>query len=771
MAASQSPEQIPPAQDEVHLPALRQALAKLNRKVSEAQAKVIASTESHKLEFSDAFDQIGELRGTVARLQADLHRASNPLGGAPNADGSPAVSPEPSAEAVALEAAVREHAARRSELQALEAAAAVLETLLKAQHATVEMEELTRSARFCDAAARGNSVAKALLSISAPDASREPPLVQRAKAAYYQRRAVLASRLEEALGHLCSFQEGQATARSSAAGTSLNQVWGAFQSLGLRDRRAEQFAEQARHAVLRPILERARKLPQGSSLQPHTNSPEGGTTVWSCTQVEPAKLEMPAVPGGERPAVQAVLPVLESLLAFAYLHWAGSTPEVYAILGKRLWPPIARCLLQHFETGDDQSAEALVKFEGAMQAKGLIAGREQTLSRHAQERRHVALEQRRASVLAEAREWLLQEDSRLKKVSDAEESWCVTRLLRLSQRKARPGAGASPAASQGAPFGEKLLQALKDDSSLLRLPTMHISAPVHQLVGRLRSLMDEAVAAAEQGRVAAAQDLNRLIRELCTLFALLRPAAQSTVQLRTNPQCFAVFFADCLYLTHALLMMPYACGYKLPGHLRHLTLFVDLVPQIRRLGEGHFQAMMRSQQERIVTALKPCDFAPGMGWDRSFQAARAALDSAVQQAASAVEGLSTALPTQVLHEVAGLLLGIICRDLLGKLLRRQRMDNEEVSNASALLLQASLMMPRQILPADCKPGPEALAPGWPAFALTAELLGASLSRFLERRTELLEALTEEELLNLLHLSLTDPDAISPQDAWEAIRAG
>lgn len=772
-----SPEAGAKVQDEVSPLALRRALAKLNREVSEAQAKVIASTEAHKAEFSSAFDQIGELRGTVAHLQADLQRAAAPLGGSPNADGSPAAATESSAEAVALEAAVHEHGVRRSELEALDAAAAVLETLLKAQQETGEMEELTRSARFCEAAALGNTISQTLLSISAPDPKLEPPLVQRAKAAYYQRRAVLVARLEEVLGQLCAFQDFRATTRESVAGTTLSQVWSAFQALGLRERRAEQLAENARYSMLRPLLERARRLPQGYKLQPQIDSPETGAQAWACMQVQDSKLNAPASSSGGKPIVRAVLPALESLLTFAHLHWAASIPEVYAILGKRLWPPLARYLLQHFETGDDQSAGALVDFEAAMQAKGLIPCREQTLSRYAHERRNVALEQRRATVLAEAREWLLQEGAPLKKVSDADEPWCVTQLLQHSRLKAKPtgSLSLSSRAAPIAPFSEKLQQALKEDSSLLRLPAMHISTPVHKLVGKLFSLMDEVMEAVEQGRVGACNDLNRLVRELCTLFALLRPAAQSSVQLRTNPKCFAIFFADCLYLTHALLMMPYAYGCKLPSKLRHLSLFVDLVPQIRRLGEVHFQTMLQNEQERIVTALKPCDFARGMhggiGMDRAFQAARAALDAAVHQARVVVEGLSTALPIQLLHEVSGLLLGIICRDLLGKLLRMQRLDPEEVSNASALLLQASLMMPRQILPAECKQGPELLAPGWPAFVLASELLGANLSRFMERRTELLESMTQDEVQSLLQLSLTDPDAMSPQDAWDVIRLG
>merc|ERR1712156_724142 len=124
-----------------------------------------------------------------------------------------------------------------------------------------------------------------------------------------------------------------------------------------------------------------------------------------------------------------------------------------------------------------------------------------------------------------------------------------------------------------ASFSKELQQMLQQQAGLLRLPTMKVSSATHRLVGLMRSLMDEVVKLAREGD-AAAEDLNRLIRELCALFAILRPYAQKA-QLRTSPHSCAIFLADCLYLVHALLILPYTYRKQLPSDEQNLSMFID----------------------------------------------------------------------------------------------------------------------------------------------------------------------------------------------------
>merc|ERR1719362_551603 len=211
---------------------------------------------------------------------------------------------------------------------------------------------------------------------------------------------------------------------------------------------------------------------------------------------------------------------------------------------------------------------------------------------------------------------------------------------------------------------------------------MNVSSATHKLVSRVRNLMDDMVNG--NGR---AEDLNRLVREICALFAILRPYAQKA-QLRTSPHSCAIFFSDCLYLVHALIILQYTHRKQLASDKPHLSIFVDLVPQLRRLGENHFLAMLRHMQEQIVIALVPCDFAARVAQDRAYIAAEAALGAAVQRVKEAAQGMASALPRQLLHETAGLLFGVVCQDLRGKLFKLQHATPDEVGNLSALLASA-----------------------------------------------------------------------------------
>lgn len=791
---------------EVDVAALRRLLADVSRKAEQAQAKVIATIDTKHVEFVAASDQVGDLRGGVDRLRGDLRRAAALLAGGESAAGG-----QDSSLVLRLRTAITEYTALKGELDALDATTLVLNRMLEVQRQFTELDMLTSSADYPEAAELTLEIAKALQSISAPDASAEPGMVRAAKAHYYQRRAALVQRLEEALGRRASFgercalaQPGEPGAAAAAAGAAaatavpaaLPRLWGALGLLGLRERRAERLADEARQAVLWPMLEAARRLPRGQGLEAKISADRAsGTITWtwvvgkdtgSDTENRTPQANSVAEPLGnekkakQRPSAQVVLPVLESFFSFAREHFAGNSGGVYEVLGKRLWAPLSSFLIRHFDTCECDGGVAVERFELSMHSRGLIGGREKTLARHVHDHRHAFGEQRRASMLAEVRGWLLQDDASLVQVSDAEEPGSVSQIL--EQTDARPpGGGAAEAELVAAPreaggLSERLRGALRDDAGFLRVPAMRVSGSVRRLAGRVRELVDETAAAIGEGRAEGARDLNRLAREVCVLFSVLRPHVQKG-QLKSSPQCCAVFFADCLYLVHVLLLVPYTHGKSLPAEHRQLALFVDLVPQIRRLGEHHFLSMLRHQQEQLVAALRPCDFGAGIAQDRRYIAAEAALGAAVQQVKAAAQGLAGVLPAQLFREVTGLLLGVLCQSLLGKLFQLQRIEPDEVGCLSGLLTSA-LVGSRQIFSMLQSYGGDSIGsgnepsisediPGWGALTLVADLLGSGFSRFLEQRTRLLKVLKKEEVLKLMHLSWQD-EFLSPDEAWTAL---
>jgi len=266
---------------------------------------------------------------------------------------------------------------------------------------------------------------------------------------------------------------------------------------------------------------------------------------------------------------------------------------------------------------------------------------------------------------------------------------------------------------------------------------------------------------------------------------VLRPYSQRG-QLKADARCCGVFLTDCLYLVHVLILMPYTYGRRLRSEHRQLALFVDLVPQLRRLGESHFFAMLRHHQAQLDSALRPCDIGPGIARDRAFIAAEAALGAAVQQAKLAAQGLAAALPSALLREISGLLVGVVCQNLLGKLLALRHLPPPDIGCVTALFASA-LAMCRQLFAAigvaEAQPSRrglgggaagdeliEEVVPGWAALAVAADLLGSGFSRFLEKRGPLTKAFKREEALRLMQLSWVD-EQITPENAWTMLAAG
>jgi len=288
--------------------------------------------------------------------------------------------------------------------------------------------------------------------------------------------------------------------------------------------------------------------------------------------------------------------------------------------------------------------------------------------------------------------------------------------------------------------------------------------------------MQQAVEAAEQGRPEVAADLSKLVQELCTLFSVLRPHSHRA-HLQEDPQICAIFLADCFYMVHILLLMPHIYLRRLTRDQHHLVTFVDLVSQLRRLGENSFKTMIQKQKVKLAAVLEPCAFAGVLSQNRGFPAAGRALSSAMQEVNATLQGLSAALPDQLLHRAAGAMLGMLCQDLLSKLFRLTHAEPKEVSCIS-MLLKSAVSSGRQVYNTiasardgcthqshlEAYMGDE--VPGWRALLLVSELLGSTLPRFFDKREALLEVLQKDQVLTLLRLSLPG-DGVSSQEAWAA----
>lgn len=762
----------------------QQRLAQIAREVEEVQTRTIATLDPKHAEYVSSSNVISSLAQQVKGLRGHLGSLSQTT--------------------ISMEGF-------QSEIDQLMAAVATMTTMLEVQQRFGEFDQMLCSAQYCDAAQIAIDIATSMEGITPSTLSLEPAIVKAMKMGYYQRRAILTAHLEDSLCQLCEFGDCSATARQAVLGgagreeaksckaltpTTLQQVWEALQSLGIRERRLEQLSERACHNLVLPLLEAAKHLPKGRQIRPRIYAPTPGTSVWTWEDAPDAAPEtenrppnVPMLPVKEktfkstwRPPVDVVVSALESLLVWAFPNWAGSVSEVYTLLGKQLWPAVTQNLLQHFETCDKDAGEVLERFELAMFSKGFIDDKEKTLSRHAHCHRHALGPQRRASLLSEARSWLMKSDLSLVEVSDEDEPACITQMLlhtgRAPQQRNHISSGitVTPQTKSNS-VQQKLGHMSTEDEGLVRLPKMHVSASVHRLVQRIRSFMEQAVAEAEQGRHEVAADLSKLAQELCTLFAVLRPFSHRA-QLQEDPQICAIFLADCFYMVHVLLLMPHIYLSRLARDQHNLVMFVDLVSQLRRLGENYFKSMIQKQKAKLTAMLEPCAFAGGLIKRGGFLAAGQALSSAMQELNAIAQGLSVALPAQQLRRAVGLVLGIFCQDLLSKIFRLTHAALEEISCMS-MLLKSAVSSGRKAYSSAVSADAASThhshledymadeVPGWHALLLVTELLGSSLPRFFEKRAALLEVLQKDQVLTLLRLSLPG-DGVSPQEAWAAL---
>eukprot|EP00928_Gymnodinium_smaydae_P021400 TRINITY_DN18347_c0_g1_i1.p1 TRINITY_DN18347_c0_g1~~TRINITY_DN18347_c0_g1_i1.p1 ORF type:complete len:803 (+),score=124.79 TRINITY_DN18347_c0_g1_i1:71-2479(+) len=759
---------------EVDLPLLRQRLDALGRQVIDAQARVGAKVEAKHAEFVAAAGQIQGLRDTVARVRGDANALAAVVRDGCDSSGGTSVA--------SLRMAAEEHVKLVDELSAIEVASTVLAAVLAARQRLAAVDQSLVTGRYEDAVVAALEVARRLQDVSAPTSMGEPAIVRAVKAQYYQRRAQLATGLEDALGRLVRLGDRctiavQAVAASGkgahggAVPATLRQVWTALDALGLRADRLERLADDATRAVLRPLLEAGRRVPAGHQLRADiVESPDGERTWrWYSESNHPSQAN-----GGkgtseqhQKPGVSIVLPAVESFLIFIGEAWTGDLPEVRLVLGRRLFSQAARAMLQYFDACGLDGGEALERFEGTLRAKGLISPKETILTTHVYEHRRAMGQQRLASALTEARAVILELDAGggadLVAVSDAEQRASATRELQQQRHQVHSSSSVGADA-----IGTALRGALANCDGFLQLPSMHVSAAAAELAKRLRSIVAEAALAEQNGQAEAVLDLVRIAREIITLFIVLRPYAQR-VQLRGSPRCGATFLADCLYLAHVLTLACCSCNQNLPNDRRHVAALLDLVPQLRRIGEYHFLALLRHQQEQIVAALRPLDPDAGPMHDHRFVAAEAALGAAAQQTKLAAQGLAASLPKQLLREITGVLLGFFCQSILACVLRPRSMEPEEICLYSRLLSQA-LNLGRQVFTTvDLDIDSVAMAsvvPYWHALEVVTDLMGSDLPRFLGKCTEVSTALSRDETIRLMQLSRIE----DPEDSWDTLQA-
>eukprot|EP00439_Symbiodinium_sp_Y106_P060660 s275_g9.t1 len=600
---------------ELDIVSLTRALQQLNGEVHGSRVGVLDAIRSRGAEFSAASGQVSELQRRVTELKEDLGIAT------PAALAAPVLA----LQASDVQQASERHSQLKAQLSELDEGVGILAILLEVRRMLARVEDHLSGHRFTQAAEHLQTVAASLAEISAPTGIDEPDMIRSAKAEYSRLRASLVADLDAGF-HELVFSGTDASAGSAASAERLQELWSLYQVLGLRGRRLDRLSSEIRKTLLAPLLAASARLGPGRRLRRKQSPGPGGGSVlgfaWEEVQWVPSKA------AAAKGSAETVLPPLLELFEEAW-HWAGQLPEVYAALGSRLYAHAAHQLLSHFEVYDLDGGRRAIEFETRLQSRGFIRASESPLQRHVRQLSFAKDEARRASILVQAKTWLQAESADLVSVDDAA-FHDVTELLQSE-----------------VPSPPKPPELQKS----LRLPSMKVSSVLLRLVRCILS----SVKAAWEGQQEAKETLE-LVRRLCMLFALVRPHVH---QLKVDAKLCSVFLADILCLVNILIWLPYRWPTPHPADL--VTL--DLVPQLRQLGELHFSGMLRYQKELERDAAARFQF-PYMLSDAAYVATEAALGAAAQQLKVFCSGVCGVLPAQILRESVQLLLGFFCKELV-----------------------------------------------------------------------------------------------------------
>ncbi|CAE7796552.1 acbC [Symbiodinium microadriaticum] len=612
-----------PEEVELDLLSLTRTLEQLNGEVHGSRVGVLDAIRSRGAEFSAASGQVGELQRRVADLKEDL--------GIARSDPAAPVAPVLALQASDVQQASERHSQLKAQLSELDEGVGILTVLLEVRRILARVADHLSGDRFTQAAENLHNVAASLAEISAPTGIDEPDMIRSAKAEYSRLRASLVAALDAGFQKLVF----SGTDGSKASAERLQEVWSLYQVLGLRARRLDWLSSEIRK-LLGPLLAAGARLGPGRRLRWKESPALGVSGGWEEVLDAP-----PKAPSKKAPATAVLEPLLELFLKAE--RWAGELPEVYAALGSRLYAHAARQLLCQFEV--DDGGGAIEEFETRLQSRGFIRASESPLQRHIRQVSFAKDEARRASILVQAKTWLQAESADLVSVDAFHE------VTELQSEVPRP------------------------ELQSLRLPSMKVSSVLLRLVRCILS----SVKAAWDGEQEAKETLE-LVRRLCMLFALVRPHVH---QLKVDAKLCSVFLADVLCLVNILIWLPYRWPTPHPAEL--VTL--DLVPQLRQLGELHFTSMLRYQKDQLFSALLPCNLGRGAAEDAAYVATEAALGAAAQQLKVFCSGVCGVLPAQVLRESVLLLLGFFCKELVR---RHLEAANEPLSKPPKVDLAAGV---------------------------------------------------------------------------------
>ena len=149
------------------------------------------------------------------------------------------------------------------------------------------------------------------------------------------------------------------------------------------------------------------------------------------------------------------------------------------------------------------------------------------------------------------------------------------------------------------PLNQSEMSYLKEN--LFIFPSCSVSVFAIEFVQKCHGLLVEAT----EHQTQHAFDILKTIRLMLQMFLSLTPYHYKT-QINTVPRSIAIFYNNCMYISHHLITLGFEYREKMPAPLNsEICTFIDFVPVIRSLGEETWYEMILKQKTETKEIISP----------------------------------------------------------------------------------------------------------------------------------------------------------------------
>ena len=139
--------------------------------------------------------------------------------------------------------------------------------------------------------------------------------------------------------------------------------------------------------------------------------------------------------------------------------------------------------------------------------------------------------------------------------------------------------------------------------NLFIFPSCSVSLFTIEFIHKCNQLMLEAT----QHQTQHAFDILKTIRLMLQMFISLTPYHHKT-QISTVPRSVAIFYNNCMYISHHLITLGFQYKENMPAPLNsEICTFIDFVPVIRNLGEETWYEMILKQKTETKEIISPLE--------------------------------------------------------------------------------------------------------------------------------------------------------------------